>query len=201
VCHNIPNNFIFSNMPFPILILVYVVSIIFYIHIFQYTLHLSKNIYKHYIFHIQWVTFIQMQRILFVLLQISKESNIGGISQSTMNRLKKKHHLNENVQEWRLVFTKCIVCESFKDLISKLGKHNNNAIDYEVKLKKHILHQEWCENLYHTWRTESMWSKDEYLCIIHDKMDHAKSALPRLQVRNKMISSLGQLPVNAWTWG
>jgi hypothetical protein len=37
-------------------------------------------------------------------------------------------------------------------------------------------------------------SKDEFLCI-HDKMDHAKITLPRLQVCNKMISSLGQLPI------
>jgi hypothetical protein len=37
--------------------------------------------------------------------------------------------------------------------------------------------------------------KDEFLCIIHDKMDCAKIALPRLQVCNKMISMLGQLPI------
>ncbi len=35
---------------------------------------------------------------------------------------------------------KCIVCESLKDLISKLGKNNNEALKYEAKLKKHILH-------------------------------------------------------------
>jgi hypothetical protein len=31
--------------------------------------------------------------------------------------------------------------------------------------------------------------------IIHDKMDHAKTTFPRLQVCNKMIYGLGQLPV------
>jgi hypothetical protein len=40
-----------------------------------------------------------------------------------------------------------------------------------------------------------MLSKDEFLCIIHDKMDHAKTTLPRLQVCNKMISRLEQLPI------
>jgi hypothetical protein len=34
-----------------------------------------------------------------------------------------------------LIFTKCIVYESFKDLISKLGKNSNEAIEYEAKLK------------------------------------------------------------------
>jgi hypothetical protein len=33
------------------------------------------------------------------------------------------------------------------------------------------------------------------LCIIHDKMDHSKTALPRLQVKNKMVVGLGQLPI------
>ncbi len=61
---------------------------------------------------------------------------------SAMSQLRKKHHLNVDVWKQGLIFTKFIVCESFKDLISKLGKHNNNVIEYQVKLEKHILHQE-----------------------------------------------------------
>jgi hypothetical protein len=76
-----------------------------------------------------------------------------------------------------------------------VGRDSNEAIEYEGKLRKQILHQKSCKNLYHTWKTKPMWSKDEFLCIIHDKMDHAKIALPRLQVYNKMIFSLGQLPI------
>jgi hypothetical protein len=93
------------------------------------------------------------------------------------------------------MFTKCYVCESLKNLISKLGKNNNEVLKYEAKLRKHILHQESCKNLYHTWRTKLVRSKDEFLCIIHDKMDHVKIAPPRLQVCNKMIFGVGQLPI------
>jgi hypothetical protein len=50
---------------------------------------------------------------------------------------------------------------------------------YGVKQRKHILHQESYKNLYHIWR-DSMRLKDEFLCIIHDKMNHAKTAFPRL---------------------
>jgi hypothetical protein len=88
-----------------------------------------------------------------------------------------------------------IVCETLEDLISKLGKHNNDVIKYEVKLRKHILHQKSYRNLYHTWRTEFVQSKEEFLCIIHDKMNHEKIALSRLQMCNKMIYGLGQLHV------
>jgi hypothetical protein len=64
-----------------------------------------------------------------------------------------------------------------------------------VKLRKHILHQESCRNLYHIWKTKLMRSKDEFLFIVHDKMDHAKTTLLRLQVCNKMIHGLRQLPI------
>jgi hypothetical protein len=40
-----------------------------------------------------------------------------------------------------------------------------------------------------------MWSKDEFLYVIHDKMDHAKIASSSLQVVNKMIYGLGKLPI------
>jgi len=112
--------------------------------------------------------------------QIIKELNIRGISQYTMNRLRKRHHLNVNLRKQGFIFAKCIICESLKDLISKLEKNSNEVLEYEMKLKKHILHQESCKNLYYIWRIELVQSKDEYLWIIHDKMDHAKNVLPRL---------------------
>jgi hypothetical protein len=33
--------------------------------------------------------------------------------------------------------------------------------------------------------------KEDFLCVIHDKMDHSKITLPQLQVKNKMVSKLG----------
>ncbi len=111
---------------------------------------------------------------------INKELNIGGISQFAMSRLKKRHHLNVDVPRWGFVFVKCTMCEYLKDLISKLGKNSNEALKYEAKLRKHILHQKSYRKLYHTWRIELMQLKDEFLCIIHDKMDHANTVLPRL---------------------
>jgi len=112
-----------------------------------------------------------------------------------MSRLRKRHNLNVDVRKQGFVFTKCIVCESLKDLISKLGKNCNEVLEYEAKLRKHILHQKSCRNLFHTWKKELVRLKDEFLCIIRDKIDHAKIMFPRLQVCNKMIFSLGQLPI------
>ncbi len=87
------------------------------------------------------------------------------------------------------------MCGSFKDLISKLGKNNSDAKEYELKLEKHILHQESCRNMYHIWRFKFVRSKDAFLCVIHDKMDHVKIAFPWFQVANTMIFTIGQLPI------
>jgi hypothetical protein len=74
-------------------------------------------------------------------MHIRKELSIGRIFQLKMNKMRKKHHLNMDVQKRGLIFAKCIVRESLKDLISKFGRNNNDAKEYELKLKKHILHQ------------------------------------------------------------
>jgi hypothetical protein len=36
-----------------------------------------------------------------------------------------------------------------------------------------------------------MQSKEDFLCVIHDKMDHSKTTLLQLQMKNKMVSKLG----------
>ncbi len=37
--------------------------------------------------------------------------------------------------------------------------------------------------------------KEDFLCVIEDKMDHSKTTLPQFQMKNKMVSRLGQLLV------
>ncbi len=128
-----------------------------------------------------------------MIFHINKELNIDEVFQFAMNQLKRKYHLNVDLRKRGSTFAKCIVCESLKDLISKVGKNNASAKDHELKLKKHNKHQESCKHLYHSCKAESIQSKEEFLCIIHDKMDHSKTTLPRLQVKNKMVVGLSQL--------
>jgi hypothetical protein len=104
--------------------------------------------------------------------------------------LRKRYHFNVDVRKKRSIFTKCTICESLRDLISKLGKNSNDARKYEIWLKKHLLHQKLCKSLYHSWRSESLHSKDEFLCVIHDKMDHVETAFPRFATTKCGCSSL-----------
>jgi hypothetical protein len=76
-------------------------------------------------------------------------------------------------------------------LISKVGKNNISVKEQELKLKKHNKHQKSCRCFYHTWKTKSIQSNEFYFFIIRDKMDHSKTAHLKLEVKNKMITSLG----------
>jgi hypothetical protein len=122
-----------------------------------------------------------------MLWQINKELNIDEVSQSKMNQLRKKFHINVDVGKKGSTFAKCTICKSLKDLMSKVGKNNANAKEHELKLKRHNKHEESCKCFYHSWKTKSIQSKKEFLCIIHNKMDHLKTTLPKLQVKNNML--------------
>jgi Na+/phosphate symporter len=137
--------------------------------------------------------------ILITFLYISKELSIGGIFQSTMNKLKKKHRFNMDVWKKVSVFAKCIVCESLKDLISKLEKNNSDVKKYELKLKKHILHQESYISLYHIWRSEFVCDlkMNSQLYVIHDKMDLNSQGSKR---PTKWFWVLENFLLSSWIW-
>ena len=60
----------------------------------------------------------------------------------------------------------------------------------------HINYQNACRCLYHGWSSNSVDSPMEFLCIIHDKMDHTKFAIPRMQRSTKATCGLGQIPIS-----
>jgi hypothetical protein len=50
--------------------------------------------------------------------------------------------------------------------------------------------------LYHGWSTNSIDIPTEFLCIIHDKMDHTKTTILRMQRNTKATAGLGQIPIS-----
>ncbi len=76
-----------------------------------------------------------------MILHISKELNIDEVFQFAMNQLRRKYHLNIDVQKRGSTFPKCIICKPLKNLISKVGKNSASAKDHELKLKKHNKHK------------------------------------------------------------
>jgi len=76
-----------------------------------------------------------------------------------------------------------------------LEKKNISGKEHALKLKSHNTHQKSCICFYNNLKTKSLQSKEDFFCIIHDKMDPSKTALPRLQVKNKLVIRVGQLPI------
>ena len=62
--------------------------------------------------------------------------------------------------------------------------------------EEHLAHQQSCRRLYGASCEESKHNPSDILCIIHDKMDTAKTALPRMRITTKATQGLGQLPMN-----
>ncbi len=89
--------------------------------------------YDYFWVHVSMIAPFIILMFSITFLQINKKLNIGGIIQSTMSRLRKRHHFNVDVQKRGSIFAQCIMCESFKDLILKLGKNNSDVQEYELK--------------------------------------------------------------------
>ena len=76
-------------------------------------------------------------------------------------------------------FSKCSLCSSLKARMgAKPSLQERAKIREEIKV--HMSQQQSCRNMYYAWRAFSQLQPDKYLCIIHDKMDQKKTAIPRL---------------------
>ena len=130
------------------------------------------------------------------LLQQSARCHIKPVSQSTVSVMKKKLFKNVEVKASNNNFSRCSECDFLQDCISKYPWDRDEWATLVNDKTKHINYQNACRRLYHGWSSNSVDSPTEFLCIIHDKMDHTKSAIPRMQRSTKATSGLGQIPIS-----
>ena len=92
-------------------------------------------------------------------------------------------------------FSKCSICTGIKAQLSgtKVQEERDRLME---ERRKHMLQQQSCRNLYYTWRRFSQMIPKKYLCIIHDKMDQKKTAMPRLEITSKDVDSAWKLQVS-----
>ena len=130
------------------------------------------------------------------LLQQSARCNMKPVSQSTVSVMKKKLFRNVEVKAPSSNFSRCSECDFLQDCISRYPRGCDEWAMLVNDRTKHINYQNTCRRLYHGWSSNSVDSPMEFLCIIHDKMDHTKSAIPRMQRSTKATSGLGQIPIS-----
>lgn len=92
-------------------------------------------------------------------------------------------------------FSKCDTCTELKDQI-RASKTIEEAEVVRQKMKVHMDEQRSCRNQYYGNRVMSEAQPSKYLCLIHDKMDQAKTCIPRLQQVPKSCQHEMQLPIS-----
>ena len=133
---------------------------------------------------------------LLALLQTNVSFGLPTVSQSTISRIRKDLFNNIANKPVGSSFAKCSTCDQLQEFILKSSKGSPEYVEFVKQREEHLAHQQSCRRLYGAWCEESKCNPSDILCIIHDKMDIAKTALPRMHVTTKATQGLGQLPMN-----
>ena len=92
-------------------------------------------------------------------------------------------------------FARCGLCDTYKQLRSASTIFSGAASTWKELLNTHIDKQRSHRILYYCNRDTSIESPEKMLCIIHDKMDHSKTASPHLSHKSKADDSFMKMPV------
>ena len=113
-----------------------------------------------------------------------------------MSKIRVSRFLKFDVKRPGDNFARCGTCDKYKELRKGAIGGSEQAMKWTRKLKKHLgiarAHREY----YYAKRYYSQTYPDECMTIMHDKMDHAKSASPRFFHKNKELDALVKLYVS-----
>lgn len=118
------------------------------------------------------------------------------VSQSAISRLRKAHFKNVEVKAVGSNFSKCTECDFLVEFIAKYPRGCDEWQALVDNRERHLNYQRACRNVYSGWTAQSVQNPSEFLCIIHDKMDTTKTAIPRMQRITKATAGLGQIPIS-----
>ena len=129
-------------------------------------------------------------------MQLNMDYGLRTVSQSTISRIKKEHFNNVLIKPVGSSFAKYTTCDDLQQFILKSPKGGPKYTEFTKQRTEHLNHQASCRHLYASWREESKRNPREILCIIHNKMNTSKTALPRMRVITKATQGLGQFPIS-----
>jgi hypothetical protein len=121
---------------------------------------------------------------------------LQAISQSTVSQIRSRSFRNIQVKPAGNNFFRYTEYDFLRCCISKYPKDCPEWQALVDDRTRHINYQNACRRIYRGWSNQSVESPSQFLCIIHDKMDHSKTAIPRMQRITKATSGLGQIPIS-----
>ena len=118
---------------------------------------------------------------------------LKGVSVSNISRIRKRKFPKYNAKKPGDNFAQCAKCDRFKTLrrIAILPLKQK----WDRLMKKHWLKARAHQDHYYVNRLRSTLYPHECLTIMHDKMDHTKTASPVFSHKSKQLDGLTKLPV------
>jgi hypothetical protein len=126
---------------------------------------------------------------------VNAQFGLNKVSPSGLSRIRNKSFPEYSPKSRGDSFARCGQCDKFKKLRAASTRGSHAADIWTMKLGAHIDAQTSHRELYYANRRLSEKEPTTVLTIIHNKMDHSKTASPHFSHKNKATDPLMKLPV------
>ena len=124
------------------------------------------------------------------------ECGLPNISPSGLSKVRKLHFSDYNAKRPGDNFARCSVCDQIQTHRRVQHPGSQAALLWQRRLNVH-LDSAWAHReLYYSNRYRSQLLPEECVTIMHDKMDHSKTASPVLSHKTKHLDGLTKLPIS-----
>lgn len=124
------------------------------------------------------------------------EVGLRPVSISLLSRIRSSKFAEYRIKRRGDSFSRCSKCDRIQTLKLSAVPGSADHKEFESLYTKHTNAQMSARAAYWSDRTHSKKRPLEFLCILHDKMDHSKTALPCLKSRTKDLDALTKLPIS-----
>ena len=126
---------------------------------------------------------------------INESLGLKCIAQSTLSKIRMAKFSEYSKKAPGDNFARCSTCDRNESMIKSMVPGSSEENMWIKKLKHHLDQQQAHREYYYINRSMSIQRPREVLCIIHDKMDHAKTACPLFSHKTKANDALMKLPI------
>ena len=118
------------------------------------------------------------------------------ISTLNLSKIKSTKFLEFDVKKAGDNFARCATCDKLNELVKGAISGSQIAMKWMRRLDRHLTIARAHRDVYYINRDLSFNKPHECVTIIHDKMDHSKTACPAFSHKSKELDGLMKLPVS-----
>jgi hypothetical protein len=126
---------------------------------------------------------------------VNAQQGLNKVSISGLSRIRNESFAEYSPKSRGDNFARCGQCDKLKKIRVACTRGSCAADLWTKKLEAHGQAQRAHRELYYANRNLSKSKPSKVLTIIHDKMDHSKTACPHFSHKNKAVDSFMKLPV------